>query len=58
MSGAGMSTRQIAPVMGISQPQVVADKRAGDQELITSAEATYQVPSLPKSEKIMGSDGK
>lgn len=37
LSAEGMSTRAIAPIVGISQPQVVADMRSGDQSLITSA---------------------
>lgn len=37
LSSEGMSTRAIAAVVGVSQPQVVADKKAGDQSLITCA---------------------
>lgn len=53
---AGMSTRAIAPVVGVSQPQVVADKKAaGDQPLITSPAPTETPAPLPTSETITGS---
>ena len=59
LSAAGMSTRAIAPVVGVSQPQVVADKKAaGDQRLITSPAPTETPAPLPTSENITGMDGK
>lgn len=57
LSAAGMSTRAIAPVVGVSQPQVVADKRAGDQRLITSP-APAEPAALPESHAVVGMDGK
>lgn len=47
LSAEGMSTRAIAPIVGVSQPQVVADIRSGDQKLIT-------MPAAP----VHGLDGK
>lgn len=60
LSGAGMSTRQIAPVMGIAQQTVSDDQRSqvtGDRSPAPIEDALH-VPDLPRSEKIIGSDGK
>lgn len=51
LSAAGMSTRAIAPVVGVSQPQVVADKRAGDQGLITSPAPTPEPAEVAEVEE-------
>ena len=71
LSAAGMSTRAIAPVVGVSPRQAAYDRSAGVQSLHTSpaadapdaaqqaAEPDEAAPfRLPKSDHITGSDGK
>lgn len=51
LSAAGMSTRAIAPIVGVSKSQVANDLDAGVQKWTPE-------PSLPTSERIIGMDGK
>lgn len=56
LSAAGMSTRQIAPIVGVSNKTVHQDI-AGVTSGNTSSDVDYTPHGLPTSEKIVGSDG-
>lgn len=46
MTEAGMSSRAIASIVGVSQAQVIADRRSGDQNLSPESPATWEPVDL------------
>lgn len=51
LSAAGMSTRAIAPTVGVTHPTVIADQRSGGKALTTSPEPYPQARRAPWPER-------